>query len=101
MTFTRNEVRGTHLVFSKEEILRFHIWYFESGKSLLRFITLVTTFEIDFSSFSGLLDFQNFIILLNFEILFLEALLLSEMRRFARFKRIRPKINWSEAVDQA
>ena len=25
MTFTRNEVRGTHLIFSKEETSRFHI----------------------------------------------------------------------------
>ena len=33
MTFTRNEVRGTHLDFSKEEISRFHI---ESGRFLGR-----------------------------------------------------------------
>ena len=36
VTFTRNEVKGTYLVFSKEEILRFHIWNFESGRSLGR-----------------------------------------------------------------
>ena len=36
VTFTRNEVRGTHFVFSKEEISRFHISNFESGRSLGR-----------------------------------------------------------------
>ena len=36
VTFTRNEVRGTYLVFSKEEISRFHILNFESGRSLGR-----------------------------------------------------------------
>ena len=35
-TFTRNEVKVTHLVFSKEEISRFHIRNFESGRSLGR-----------------------------------------------------------------
>ena len=36
VTFTKNEVRGTYLVFSKEEISRFHIRNFESGRSLGR-----------------------------------------------------------------
>ena len=36
ITFTRNEVRGIHLVFSKEEISRFYIWNFESGRSVGR-----------------------------------------------------------------
>ena len=36
MTFTRNEVRRTHLIFSKEEISRFHIGIFESGRSIGR-----------------------------------------------------------------
>ena len=36
VNFTRNKIRGTHLVFSKEEISRFHIWNFESGRSLGR-----------------------------------------------------------------
>ena len=36
LTFTRNEVRGTHLVFSKEDISRFHILNFENGRSLGR-----------------------------------------------------------------
>ena len=36
VTFTRNEVRGTYLVFSKEEISRFHILNFESGRLLGR-----------------------------------------------------------------
>ena len=36
VTFTRNEVRRTYLVFSKEEISRFHIENFESRWSLGR-----------------------------------------------------------------
>ena len=36
VTFTQNEVRGTYLVFLKEEISRFHILNFESGTSLGR-----------------------------------------------------------------
>ena len=34
LNFTQNEVRETHLVFSKEVISRFHIRNFESGRSL-------------------------------------------------------------------
>ena len=41
VTFIRNEVRGTHLVFSKEEISRFHIWNFESGRSGERKVHLI------------------------------------------------------------
>ena len=36
VTFTRNEIRGIYLVFSKEEVSRFHIRNFESGRSLGR-----------------------------------------------------------------
>ena len=36
VTFTQNEVRGTYLVFLKEEISRFYILNFESGRSLGR-----------------------------------------------------------------
>ena len=36
VTFTRSEVRGTYLVFSKEKISRFDILNFESGRSLGR-----------------------------------------------------------------
>ena len=36
VTFTPNEVRETHLVFSKEEISRFRIGNFESDRSLER-----------------------------------------------------------------
>ena len=35
VTFTRNEVRGAHVAFSKE-ISWFHIWNFENGRSLGR-----------------------------------------------------------------
>ena len=35
-TCTRNEVRWTHLVFSKKHISRFHIWNFESHLSLAK-----------------------------------------------------------------
>ena len=36
VTFTRNEVGGTHPVFSNEEMSRFHIDNLESGASLGR-----------------------------------------------------------------
>ena len=44
LTFTRNEVRGTHLVFSKEEISRFHILNFENGRSLGRKVYFFNSF---------------------------------------------------------
>ena len=54
VTFTGNEIRGAHLVFSKEEISRFLIWNFESGRSLGRKFTFLT--PLGQSKFLGVSD---------------------------------------------
>ena len=67
MTFRRNEVRGTQLVFSKQENSRFHIRNFESGRSLGRkvhFFNALGTTEISRSlKFSV---YTNVVLLTNF-----------------------------------
>ena len=60
----RNEVRGTHLVFSKEEISRFHVRNFESGRSLGRKVHFVST-PLGQPTYPGVSDFL-FIVMLSF-----------------------------------
>ena len=52
LTFRRNEVRGTHLVFSKEEISRFHI------SDILRMVGLLGE-KFTFSAPLGQPNFQE------------------------------------------
>ena len=67
VTFARNEVRRTYLVFSKEEISRFHIRNFESGRSLGRkvhFLSSLGTTKISRSL--RLSVYINVILLISF-----------------------------------
>ena len=67
MTFTGNEVRGTHLVFSKEEISRFHIYNFESGRSLGRKVHFFNSLGTTKISKSLRLSVHiNLVLLINF-----------------------------------
>ena len=62
VTFTRNDVCGTHLVFSKEEISRFHIWTFENvcllGEKFTFFNSLGTTKMSTIFKLSEMLPFS-------------------------------------------
>ena len=67
MPFTRNQVCGTHAVFSKEEILRFHICNFENVKSLGRkvlFFNSLGTTKI--STIFKLSVYTHVVLLINF-----------------------------------
>ena len=63
VTFTRNEVSGTHLGFSKEEISRFHI---ESGGSLGRKVHFFQLRTTKISRSLRLSVYINVVLLINF-----------------------------------